>query len=235
MDSHPPAAAVCGSSPAETQTKFESKHWLSDSEVLAFGIPPSAVDSFRRHRYQQAFAVSSWYPAIETHTFQSDLVALSYREIEVLLKANNSMARQRSQRAAQHRADRISQPEGSQKEREVKEEEDDWHVDLTAEEVKVMEELQGKLDNAIVKFSVGAFIKLDTRSPKDVVIDRSDDPENTAKVREFVKEGLVKAVERERQEEDRIVKVFGSWDNFLLNQGQQQLCPLNLCSTFPSR
>ena len=117
----------------------------------------------------------------------------------------------------------------------MKEEEDDWHVDLTAEEVKVMEELQGKLDNAIVKFSGGAFIKLDTRSPKDVVIDRSDDPENTAKVREFVKEGLVKAVERERQEEDRIVKVFGSWDNFLLNQGQQQLCPLNLCSPFPSR
>jgi hypothetical protein len=201
-------------------TKFESHLWLSDEEILLRGIPPESVENYRRHIYQQAFSVSTWYKAIQEHTFRSEMISIDRETIRVMLKCNHALANDRSEvslkkrllkenhekaTALKHLEKKSSlekrnswgsNSERTSMDRSSLEKDDAWLDVLTEEESYLIYELEARLDSVLSSFPNGGFIKLDTRSPKDVVIDRTDDQKNTSKMGTLVRALMQESVDK---------------------------------------
>eukprot|EP00128_Syssomonas_multiformis_P011045 Colp12_sorted_trinity150504_noHs@24896 len=141
------------------QTEFTSSLWLSQEELAARGIPEGERNAARSYFYQQAYGVNMWYEQVKTHTFATEFVHLSFEEVMAVFSSCKVNAHA-EQNKPKEMSDEI---EGR------------------------LKEVDRRLDEVISKFPNGVFVKLNTRSPKDVHMDRSDEPEFVKEMMEKVK------------------------------------------------
>jgi len=148
-------------------TVFESQHLLTDEEIAERfpGLPKDDVELVRRFVFQQGFGIETWYERLSGHTFETDFISLSEEEVRAIVRLSD-FAHFDSEFGA-----------------------------ATEEDKKVLEKLCERLDQSIGKWGDdGAFVKLDTRSPKDAVVDRTKDEAHVNHILEMVDDELRKIV-----------------------------------------
>jgi hypothetical protein len=124
----------------QARVRFTSRLLLSDEDILALGIKKEWVESFRRQRYQAAFGIESWYDDLREHTFYTKSVSLSYEEAKALSQYHYFITQS---------------------------------MEISHESLERVKGIEQRIDEAInsdERLAIGAFIKLNTRSPKDVVL-----------------------------------------------------------------
>jgi hypothetical protein len=123
--------------------RFTSNLLLSDEEIRALGVPEHDVELFRRQRYQAAFGIESWYDQLKEYTFYTRPLPISFDEAKALVDYHNLKYL-----------------------RKVGE--------LAPNQQLLLIEFEKKIDQILEEdkehFADGAFIKLNTRSPKDVPV-----------------------------------------------------------------
>jgi len=159
--------------PPQQKERFTSRLLLTNEEIAALGIPESNWEQFRRMRYQAAFGIESWYDELREHTFYTKSVPLSFKEALALNRYHYSLV-----------SSDIDQKS------------------LTDEEQELVRDLEERIHSIITsdgRLAKGAFIKLDTRSPKDVVI---YDFENEA-IKKLVREEMIALYQRKFQDKSK--------------------------------
>lgn len=123
---------------------FQNPNWLSYDEILAMGVPDLYKEPYRRYAYQQAFGLNTCFDAIGPHTFATEFLPLTANEVETIVLNFCPVFKKCTDEDAR---------------RKVRDD-----PMLTA--------LAKRVDEKIAKLGNGAvFIKLNTRSPKDVIFD----------------------------------------------------------------
>lgn len=121
--------------------KFESEFILTDDEILAMGdIKKSDVEMYRRKHYQDSFGIGTWYDKLSEHTFPTISVGMSFEEGECFIKY--------------YRKNTSSSIV--------------TNVSILDSDIAVRKGLEKRLDDVLKDMKDGAFVKLNTRSPKDV-------------------------------------------------------------------
>jgi hypothetical protein len=124
----------------EQEDDYTSPYILTTEQILQLGIPEHRVEIYRRKHYQDCFGVSSWYNVgnLATFTFKTIEADISYDEAQMIVDA--------------------------------------YRLDLGTLKGPTVENFDALVQgleqrlNALIEqhFPNGAFIKLNTRSPKDV-------------------------------------------------------------------
>ena len=134
---------------------FSSSLYPTTEDALARGVPVSQVEEYKRYAYQQAFGIDRWYAQLERHTFQTWFLSLTAGDVDRLLSG-----------AAQCRAQKLDAVR-----RSVMQDGDDGLGDL-----------RGRLQAIFDEVGEPVFVKMNTRSPKDVVMDAFDDEQVVGRV-----------------------------------------------------
>lgn len=153
--------------PTDPETKpttaFESQHWLSDEAIAAHfpNLPATDVELVRRFVFQQGFGIESWYTQLAEHTFETEFITLSDDEVRAIVRLSDFST--------------LDSEFGAP----------------TPEDEVALENLATRLDKCIKQWGEdGAFVKLDTRSPKDAVVDRTKDEAHVERVMSLVEQEL---------------------------------------------
>jgi D123 len=156
------------------RASFDSPHLLSDAEILDLGLPPEHVELYRRAAYQTSFGVNTWAASLEARTFDTISTPLTWEEANSILAAFYLLLELRqAERAERLASDSTSKPGGIGTVRF-----DELLDALKPEDRRNILNLAERLD-ALLKERFGeegAFMKLNTRSPKDVPIYDYEDP-----------------------------------------------------------
>mmetsp|Transcript_11715 Transcript_11715/g.18454 ORF Transcript_11715/g.18454 Transcript_11715/m.18454 type:complete len:412 (+) Transcript_11715:29-1264(+) len=140
-------------------TTFNSPHWLSDDQIAEIGIEKNHYEMYRRYHYQQAFGVGKWYDKLGDLTFRTTFVRLEPAEVAAILRVHSSIIR----RDLLLRNSSINNDELSE-------------IQVSSQDNDILATLERKIQSHIDGLdSDGVFIKLNTRSPKDVFINSTDD------------------------------------------------------------
>jgi len=151
---------LLGGDKIKIMTEFKSPHWLDDEDILKLGVQPSEVEMYRRYHYQQQFGIGQWYESLKEHTFPTEFLPLSMQDVLAILETNS-----------QTRSNSIES--------------------IKPEHREVLKSLEQRIDNMITPWrSHGVFIKLNTRSPKDVSVDSVQDPKRVRQIIQWVEEDL---------------------------------------------
>ena len=59
---------------------------LTDEEIKKLGIPEHAIEMFRRTRYQANFGIDTWYDKLEEYTFKTTQFDLTWEEADALAR-----------------------------------------------------------------------------------------------------------------------------------------------------
>jgi hypothetical protein len=124
-----------------TTDDYQSPYLLSDDQILKLGVPDHCIEIYRRKHYQDSYGLNSWYhiPELQTSTFRTVQLELSFEEAEAICK--------------QYR-----------KNLKIK----DDKINITEHQIELLNKLKIKLEDTLKdQFPNGAFVKLNTRSPKD--------------------------------------------------------------------
>ena len=113
----------------------------STTEALAQGVPESQVELYKRYAYQQAFGIDRWYEQLRAHTFETWFITLTADDIETML-SGASECRGKPLAAVRRWVEQGGAPS-----------------------------LRQRLQTSFDEVGEPAFVKLNTRSPKDVVVD----------------------------------------------------------------
>ncbi|KAG2378917.1 hypothetical protein C9374_008065 [Naegleria lovaniensis] len=131
-----------------SSTPFSSPFLLSNDEIRKLRIEDHRLEWYRRRHYQNCFALDTWYQQLEKYTFRTVSVELKFEEAKALIsliKLNQSS----NERVAS-----------------------DFKHRLTDSELKLLKNIEERIDDCMKQheemFKNGAFVKLNTRSPKDV-------------------------------------------------------------------
>lgn len=170
--------------PAQAASSFQTPLLLSDADILALGVPTHDLELFRRRAYQQHFSVSTWINSLREHTFRTHILPVSFIEAKALVESFYVGLELRSQATAKRRAEEPSSRQGGigiVSYETILEK----LGDKNAEQRKVLEALARRLDTALEEFfgTSGAFVKLNTRSPKDVVVYDFEDETTSEAIR----------------------------------------------------
>src|SRR5688572_14012731 len=120
--------------------KFTSEFLLTDEEIIGMGIKKSDVEMYRRKHYQDSFGIDSWYENLKEHTFPTISVPMTFSEGEALIKMYH-----KSTGSSLFSA-----------------------VTIEKTDLDAIASLEKKMDDVLKNMQHGAFVKLNTRSPKDV-------------------------------------------------------------------
>jgi hypothetical protein len=120
---------------------------LWDSIELPSNILEDNIDGFKKKEFLYKFSIDTWVDELQEYTFDTQVLPLSPKEGEAILKANSYYTSRRT---------RVNE--------------------ITQKEVDLLKDIEWRLDVAIKKYGAsGAFIKLSHRSPKDVAADKDNE------------------------------------------------------------
>lgn len=164
-------------------SEFQSPHWLSDDEIKKKGILPHQIQQYRNYYYMQSFGLDRWYDELKAHTFETKFLYLNKEEITALIFSHRKV----------QSYDKLY---GSSKLLSPKKTLEQTEQILSTLEKKIDERLQDWGD-------LGCFIKINTRSPKDVAINSTG-----TKISDGILENVTKSLpnvirERRRYGEDK--------------------------------
>lgn len=128
---------------------FESKLLLNDADILDRGVSKHQLEQYRRKYYQESFGIATWYDAMPHHTFKTLVLPLSFEEAQAMENVyRDGLALFEKKRASDEQKTLVAQ-------------------------------LSKRIDACIKEHFAesGAFIKLNTRSPKDTPWRYDDDPQ----------------------------------------------------------
>jgi len=135
------------SASSEKSKPFTSRFLLTDDQIRELGIEEHRIEWYRRRHYQNSFAIDKWLcPEVESFTFKTLDLPLSFKEASAMVSCNRVWALASSSVVLKKR-------------------------ELTEEEVCILHLLEERIDKTLKEnemFVDGAFVKLNTRSPKDV-------------------------------------------------------------------
>jgi len=158
-------------------TSFSSPHWLSDEQIKEIGIDNKEhYEMYRRYHYQQSFGVQQWYDKLGEFTFRSSFVPLEPEEVKALIRVNRALTRRNncilySANATDEEIDAIQ---------------------ISDTDNELLKNLENKIQQQIEALgNTGVFIKLNTRSPKDVYIYATQDLQRVTKILNMV-EGFLR-------------------------------------------
>ena len=125
---------------------------------------------YRRKAYQAHFGVETWYSPLQEHTFPTEHVTITYQEAQAIIKAHQTCSELRSSK-------RDSLSPGSNEMAAFRSAGlgavtyPDVLANVDGASRSALQNLASRLDKTIARsFRHGCFAKLNTRSPKDVVI-----------------------------------------------------------------
>lgn len=128
---------------SQQPSSYSSPFLLSDDQIRELGVADHQIEQYRRKHYQNCFGIESWCTAeLEPFTFKTRSVDLSYQEALALISLFKVNAKTYEKTTS-----------------------------LTSEEVVLLENVEKRIDECLAahtEFNDGAFVKLNTRSPKDV-------------------------------------------------------------------
>eukprot|EP01112_Ceratiomyxa_fruticulosa_P009716 TRINITY_DN2547_c0_g1_i12.p1 TRINITY_DN2547_c0_g1~~TRINITY_DN2547_c0_g1_i12.p1 ORF type:complete len:395 (+),score=74.77 TRINITY_DN2547_c0_g1_i12:744-1928(+) len=187
----------------QEEGEFRSPLIVSREFVLAKGVPEHLVGIWMTQAYRLGFGVSSWYDRLAPYTFPSNFVQLTPEEIQAILREAEIVYQQKF-------------TEGDSSE---------W--EYTQENRDMLLNLEGRLDVAVDPFRVnGCFVKLNSRSPKDVITENE-------RTKSFVFEATESQLKTQTQKRfDQILLdgfMIGSMKSLCVKTGKQALLLL-LCS-----
>ena len=148
------------------------------AEALAHGVPESQVELYKRYAYQQAFGIDRWYEQLRAHTFETWFITLTADDIETLL-SGASECRGKPLAAVRRWVEQGGAPS-----------------------------LRQRLQTSFDEVGEPAFVKLNTRSPKDVVVDAFDEEEVVQRVTSDVARLLRTAPRDEQDAVSRLMAAF---------------------------
>eukprot|EP01117_Protostelium_nocturnum_P008561 TRINITY_DN3076_c0_g1_i1.p1 TRINITY_DN3076_c0_g1~~TRINITY_DN3076_c0_g1_i1.p1 ORF type:complete len:391 (-),score=115.60 TRINITY_DN3076_c0_g1_i1:602-1774(-) len=128
---------------------YSSHLLLSDDEIRALGIRECDLEVYRRRRYTSAFAIDTWYNHLKHLSFKTSSLVLSYQQAQDILHFH-SLKRLSTSLVATHNYTK------------------DTNICNLVFSDSLLQ-LERDLDELIKReYSNGCFVKLNTRSPKDV-------------------------------------------------------------------
>eukprot|EP01095_Lingulamoeba_sp_RSL-Kostka_P007883 TRINITY_DN2564_c0_g1_i1.p2 TRINITY_DN2564_c0_g1~~TRINITY_DN2564_c0_g1_i1.p2 ORF type:complete len:426 (-),score=115.59 TRINITY_DN2564_c0_g1_i1:1045-2322(-) len=153
-------------------TVFKNPHWLEDEECDKRGIDKNLRELYKRYIYQQAFSVQKWYEELKEYTFPTKFVELDEEEIWALLKGNS------------HWINRTVTKKDEESEKK-------YTVEVLKKAKGILDNLGKRIDQEMEEWKdSGIFVKLNTRSPKDVCIYDIDNEENVSMMLNYTEEFL---------------------------------------------
>ncbi|KAF0982944.1 hypothetical protein FDP41_010923 [Naegleria fowleri] len=145
---------------SDSSSSFSSPFLLSDDQIRKLGIEDHRLEWYRRRHYQNCFALDTWYNQLDKYTFRTMSTELKFEEAKALIsliKLNQSICSSRS--------------EWNRTTREHPQVTNSDHR-LTDSEMELLKRIEERIDQCMKQhqdvFRNGAFVKLNTRSPKDV-------------------------------------------------------------------